>query len=108
MSPHDVVEVACCVASMHCTDPQLCAALAARVRADVLTFSRPELKALLGALRLMQHELDAELSELLTRHLAPPKSEQQEAHGAGSGGSGQGPKRVGAAPCPLRMIGMVR
>lgn len=106
MSPHDVVEVACCVANMHCTDQQLCAALAARVRADVLAFSRPELKALLGALRLMQHELDSELQELLAQHLAPPQAEQHAEQGAG-GGQAQ-PKQGSAAPCPLRMIGMVR
>jgi hypothetical protein len=98
MAPAQLVEVACCVARMHCSDGLLCAAVAGRVRGDLLAFSRPELRALLGALRLMRHE-DPGLEELLALHTAPPAQAALPAPAAAG---------KGAAPCPLRMIGMVR
>jgi hypothetical protein len=106
MAPGELVEVACCVARMHCTDGLLCAALADRVRANLLGFSRPELRALLGALRLMRHE-DSELEELVALHTMPV---QQQVAAAREGAAGEGARAAAgrAAPCPLRMIGMVR
>jgi hypothetical protein len=107
MAPGELVEVACCVARMHCTDGLLCAAVADRVRADLLGFSRPELRALLGALRLMRHE-DSELEELVALHTMPVQQQAAVGEGAAGEGSGAVAGAGGAAPCPLRMIGMVR
>ncbi len=101
------MEVACCVARMHCTDGLLCTAVADRVRADLLGFSRPELRALLGALRLMRQE-DSELEELVALHTMPVQQVAAAREVAAGEGARAGAGAGRAAPCPLRMVGMVR